>query len=393
MGSALGDQFNTPGDLAGMQGTAPLTNLSSDFKSRLDGVDPNLGGTYNYAGETYDAFTLIALAAQVAGSNDATVFAPYVNGLTFGGDKCTDFASCLQIIKNGGNVDYDGASGPLDFADPGEPAVASFGLLAFGDDNKIDDSQTQYQVAGDETKEASDEGPAYAAPGATGGPLIVGTLLPLTGSLAYLGPPEVAAANLALKEINAAGGVLGQPVQLIQTDSGDTSTDTASTSVDRMLAGNVDAIIGAASSAVSLTVIDKIVNAGVLEISPANTSDQFTGYNDHGLYFRTAPPDVLQAIPLADLVLGDGNSRVGILARNDDYGAGLARNVTANLVGGGLNQNDVKAISYDPNASSYDSEVQQMVDFAPDAIIVIGFDESARIIQELNAQGIGPAGH
>ena len=32
-----------------------------------------------------------------------------------------------------------------------------------------------------------------------------------------------------------------------------------------------------------------------------------------------------------------------------------------------------------------------MVEFGPDAIVVIGFDESARIIQELNAQGIGPA--
>ena len=34
--------------------------------------------------------------------------------------------------------------------------------------------------------------------------------------------------------------------------------------------------------------------------------------------------------------------------------------------------------------------VQQMVDFNPDAIVVIGFEESSRIIQGLNAQGIGP---
>ena len=230
------------------------------------------------------------------------------------------------------------------------------------------------------------------AAGATGDPLIIGTLLPLTGSLAFLGPPEVAGANLAIQEINEAGGVLGQPVQLIETDSGDTSTDTANTSVDRLLAANADAIVGAASSSVSLTVIDKIVNAGVLQISPANTSDQFTTYNDQGLYFRTAPPDQLQAIPLADLVLADGNTSVGILNLNDAYGTGLADNVSANLVDGGLSEDDVLAITYDPNASSYDSEVQRMVEFDPDAIIVIGFDESARIIQELNAQGIGPAG-
>ena len=320
--------------------------------------------------------TLVALAAQAAGTNDATVFAPYINGLTTGGETCTDYASCAEILAAGGDVDYDGASGPLDFADPGEPAVASFGLLQFGEDNKIDDSKTEFQVAGDESKASTDAGPAPVATATTGGPLVIGTLLPLTGSLAFLGPPEVAGVQLAVQEINAAGGVLGAPVQLVEGDSGDTSTDTANTTVDRLLASNVNAIIGAASSSVSLTVIDKIAAAGVVEFSPANTSHQFTTYNDSGLWFRTAPPDVLQAVPLADLVLSDGNTTVGILNLNDAYGTGLAKNVAANLVDGGLNEDDILSITYDPTASSYDTEVQQMVEFGPDAIVVIGFDES-----------------
>jgi ABC-type branched-subunit amino acid transport system substrate-binding protein len=390
MGSSLGDQFTDQGALAGMKGTTPLTDLSADFKKRLDAVNPNLGGTYNYAGEAYDAVTLVSLAATAAGTNNATAFAPYINGLTTGGDTCTDFAACAAILKAGGDVDYDGASGPLSFAQPGEPAVASFGLMQFGANNKIDDSKTEFQVAGDDTKAVSDAGPKPVTSAAAGGPLVIGTLLPLTGSLAFLGPPEVAGVQLAVKEINAAGGVFGQPIQLVEGDSGDTSTDTANTTVDRLLSNNVNAIIGAASSSVSLTVIDKITNAGVVQFSPANTSDQFTSYNDKGLYFRTAPPDVLQAVPLADLVLGDGNTKVGILNLNDAYGTGLAKNVSANLVDGGLDQANIKQITYDPTASSYDTEVQQMVEFAPDAIVVIGFDESARIIQELNAQGIGP---
>ena len=84
MGSALGDQFTDQGALAGMKGTTPLTDLSADFKARLDALNPDLGGTYNYAGESYDAVVLVALAAQAAGTNDATVFAPYINGLTIG---------------------------------------------------------------------------------------------------------------------------------------------------------------------------------------------------------------------------------------------------------------------------------------------------------------------
>ena len=116
-------------------------------------------------------------------------------------------------------------------------------------------------------------GSASAPAGAKGdGTLKIGTLLPQTGSLAFLGPPEFAGVDLAVKDINDAGGVNGKQVEVTNSDSGDTSTDTASQSVDRLLSNNVDAIVGAASSSVSLSVIDKITGAGVLQISPANTS-------------------------------------------------------------------------------------------------------------------------
>jgi ABC-type branched-subunit amino acid transport system substrate-binding protein len=160
--------------------------------------------------------------------------------------------------------------------------------------------------------------------------------------------------------------------------------------VERLLQAGVNVIVGAASSGVSQTVIDRITGAGVMQISPANTSDIFTTYNDNGLYFRTAPPDTLQARALADLILEDGNSSIGILALNDPYGTGLAENTKNNLIDGGIAESDIKDIIYDPQAANYDSEVQQMVDFDPDAIVVIGFEESSKIIQGLNAQGIGP---
>ena len=392
MGNALGADFTKKGSLAGMSGTTPLTNLNDDFKKRLLTIDSGLKD-YNYAGESYDAVTITALAAQMAGTNDANTFKAYVNGVTVGGDKCKDYKSCLAIISSGGNPDLDGITGPLSFTDPGEPAQASFGLLHFGDDNKIDDSKTKFVLAGDEANATKNEGPNGGKPAsanATGKPLIIGTLLPQTGNLAFLGPPEIAGVKLAIQDINAAGGVFGQPVQLVEGDSGDASTDTATQTVDRLLQSNVNAIIGAASSGVSLTVIDRITSAGVLEFSPANTSDKFTTYNDNGLYFRTAPPDLLQAQALSDLISGDGNTSVGILATNDPYGTGLADNTEKDLIAAGLSQKDIKKIIYDPQASNYDAEVQQMVSFKPDAIVVIGFEESSKIIQGLNAQGIGP---
>ncbi len=392
MGNALGEDFDEEGALAGMKGTLPLTDLGSEFTDRLLEVDPELQD-FNYAGETYDAVVISALAAQMAGTNDANVFKAYVNGVTFGGEKCEDFVSCMEIVNSGGNPDYDGISGPLAFAAPGEPAVASYGIQQFGEDNAIDADATEFVLAGDEENAATDEGPnggTAATPNATGEPLVIGYLLPETGNLAFLGPPEIAAFNLAISDINAAGGVLGAPVRAEGGDSGDTSTDTATQTVDRLLQAGVNVIVGAASSGVSQTVIDTITGAGVMQISPANTSDIFTTYNDNGLYFRTAPPDLLQGQALADLILADGNNTVGILALNDPYGTGLAESTRQNLVAGGLAEGDIETIIYDPQAANYDSEVQQMVQFNPDAIVVMGFEESSKIIQGLNAQGIGP---
>jgi len=318
------------------------------------------------------------------------VFAPYINGVTFGGEACTDFESCLAIIAAGGNPDYDGITGPLAFADPGEPAVASFGVLQFGRDNLLDDSLTEYLTVGDEANAATDEGPAAAPYGSGTGVLKFGTLLPLTGSLAYLGPPEVAGVQLAVNDINAAGGVLNAPVEVVTGDSGDASTNIATQTVATLLQQGVNAIIGAASSDVTKTVIDTVTQAGVVQFSPANTSDSFTTYDDNGLYFRTAPPDLFQGQVLADLVSQDGNQSVGILAQNGEYGTGLAEQIVANLDSAGLSGDSVKSVYYDPTASDFSDVVQQMVDLNPDGIIVVGFDESAKIIKGLNEQGIGP---
>ena len=220
--------------------------------------------------------------------------------------------------------------------------------------------------------------------------LTVGTLLPETGDLAFLGPPEFAGVELAIQEINEAGGVLDNEVVKIDSDSGDTSTDIATQSVTRLLGEDADAIIGAASSAVSLSVIDQITAAGVVHFSPANTSPDFTDYDDGGLYFRTAPSDVLQGRVLGELLIQDGYLDVAVLARDDDYGTGLAENVALSVEAGGGTVAGGEPIIYDPQASSFSAEVTQIADLGAEALVLIGFDESPRIIQELVGQNSGP---
>ena len=258
--------------------------------------------------------------------------------------------------------------------------VAGLVLSACGGDDD-EKAATEPKASGSATSEA----PA----GAKGdGTLKIGTLLPQTGSLAFLGPPMFGGTDLAAKDINDAGGVLGQQVEVVDSDSGDTATDTASQSVDRLLSNEVDAIIGAASSSVSLSVIDKITGDGVVQVSPANTSDELTNYDDKGLYFRTAPPDVLQGRVLGDLILSDGNTTLGIMALQDSYGTGLAESVTNSFTGGGGEV--VETVVYDPKAASFSTEVGQIKAADPEAIALIAFDETKKIIPELVQQSIGP---
>ncbi|GII54033.1 amino acid ABC transporter substrate-binding protein [Planotetraspora thailandica] len=243
---------------------------------------------------------------------------------------------------------------------------------------------------GEESAAPATSAPASSsAPAAKGdGVLTIGALLPQTGDLAFLGPPEFAGVKLAVQEINAAGGVLGKPVVEIDTDSGDTKTDIASQSVDKLLQQKADTIIGAASSGVSKTVIDKITSAGVVHFSPANTSPEFTTYNDKGLYFRTAPSDVLQGRVLGDLIVQDGSDSVAILNRQDSYGNGLADEVEKSVTSGGGEV--VSKTAYDPAAADFSADVAKIKSSNPKAIALIAFNETTKIIPELKKQGLGP---
>jgi branched-chain amino acid transport system substrate-binding protein len=259
--------------------------------------------------------------------------------------------------------------------------AASLVLAACGgDDDDGEGTEPEAEATGEETE--GGDAPMFE------GQLHLGSLLPQTGSLAFLGPPEFAGVDLAVLDINEAGGVGGSEVTVSHTDSGDTSTDIASQSTERLLSEDVAAVIGAASSSVSFTVLDQIVQNETIMFSPANTSPDFTTYADDGLYFRTAPSDVLQGRVMGDLVLTDGYVDVGIMALQDPYGEGLAENVRLSIEGGG--GTIVEEIIYDPNAASYTAEVTQMAAANPEAIVLIGFQETETILPELETQGIGP---
>ena len=371
----------------GVKGTIPGAEQTQDFRDSMKALDPKLID-YSYGPEAYDAVVVAALAAAQAKSDAGVDMAKQLVAITNGPDNCTSYKECLDMIAAGKKIHYNGKSGLIQFWDAGDPTSATIGVYQFGPDNKLVDT-VQFNK-GTITPEG-EANPIDGKPqkGANDGVFTVGTLLPVTGSLAFLGPPEVDAVKLAINDINAAGGVPGfKKVVLEEGDSGDSSTNTATQTVNRLLPKNVDVLIGAASSSVTLNVLDLVTSNGVLMISPANTSPALTTAKDHGLYWRTAPSDVLQGQFLGTLILQDGHSKVAIMSLQDAYGDGLNANVTKAITDGGGQV--VANVVYDPKATDFSADVAKVKAAGPDAIVLIGFDESAQVIQELVKQGIGP---
>ena len=219
--------------------------------------------------------------------------------------------------------------------------------------------------------------------------LKIGTALPVTGNLAFLGPPEEAGVLLAQADINAAAA--GIDLELVLGDSGDTDNKAYETEIPRLLNEGVSAIVGAASSGVSLQFIDQVTKeAGVIQISPANTSPTFTDYDDDGLYFRTAPSDVLQGEVLGNLLAADGHETVAMIVINDAYGTGLRDNATLafEAAGGSV----VSTPSYNVGDTNFTSQINEMLAEDPDAIVVLAFDETKTIVPALIDAGFSNSG-
>ncbi len=258
-----------------------------------------------------------------------------------------------------------------------------------GGDETTDPAETE--TATETTEETSEpteeETTEEAAPSQeANGTLELGYILPETGPLAFLGPPQIEAVKLAVADMNAAGGVLDGDVTLKEGDEAGDPT-IASESAQRLLSEGVDGIVGAASSGMSLSFIDAVTGAGVVQCSASNTSPTFTNYNDNDLYFRTAPTDALQGPVLAEAILNDGHTNVAILARGDDYGQGLLDATQKALEESGAT---VTSAVYDENAQNFDSEVQQVANAGVDAVALIAFDEGAQILTAMIEAGVGP---
>ncbi|AOV15923.1 hypothetical protein BJI67_01500 [Acidihalobacter aeolianus] len=204
----------------------------------------------------------------------------------------------------------------------------------------------------------------------------IGGVMALTGSLGALGQQIGRGAQLAVSNINQAGGVNGCELKLALYDDQtqpSVGVDAAKKLVD---ISHVPVIVGALSSGVSMAILTSVTSsAHVVQISPASTSPSFTELamegKTGGYWFRTVPSDALQGTAMAMLAHQHHLKSVAVMYINNPYGSGLSGKFTEYFkkMGGKV----TAEVPYNENQPSYRSEVNQALSGKPQALFLIGY--------------------
>ncbi|MGE3798189.1 MAG: ABC transporter substrate-binding protein [Thermomicrobiales bacterium] len=206
-------------------------------------------------------------------------------------------------------------------------------------------------------------------------PLKIGALLPFTGDLSDFGQPMFNAMQLAVDEINEAGGVNGSPVELVQADDGTAPQQSVEEARRLVEVEGVSAIIGPAGSGQALQVIESVTAPGsILHFSHSATSNALTTVEDNDFFFRTTIADSAQGVVMADVAQSLGYASACTMYINNAYGQGLSE-VFADAftaLGGTI----TAQVPHESEQGSFVSELTTCTEGNPDVLVAISYPES-----------------
>ncbi|APX01354.1 ABC transporter substrate-binding protein [Arthrobacter sp. QXT-31] len=212
------------------------------------------------------------------------------------------------------------------------------------------------------------------------GTLRIGLILDNTGPQAFLNAAQLAAAKLAVQEINAAGGHKGRPVELLpEATGGDTAAQAR-----ELVNAKADAVIGPTDSSRAPAAIDVLSKARITLISPANTAPELSSYKSGGYYFRTAASDIAQAPVLVKVAKDAGAKSLAVVYEDSSYGEELSAAVSAAAKAGGLDPVTLTGFK----AGEAGQSAAAARDAAPDAVVLIARDGAQGAIAELANAGL-----
>ena len=288
---------------------------------------------------------------QIA-NTDGIEYASEINGVTRGGEKCTTYADCLGLDRRPARPTSTTTASP---ARSSSPATASRPWPATASSSSVPTTAsttrtTEYMTAkaprGGRRRRGAGRGHPCRRRHAEDRHAAAGDRQPRVPR-----PTRVRRCRPRHRRRSTRPAACSARTSVhVEGDSGDTATDTANQTVDRLLAENVDAIIGAASSAVTLTVIDKITGAGVVDVLAGQHVEDAVDLRRQGPVLPRRP---VRHPPGPGARRGHRRRRhtsVGILALDDAYGTGLAEDLTDSLRGGRRRGRRARSI-YDPQAA------------------------------------------
>ncbi|MFN2410243.1 MAG: ABC transporter substrate-binding protein [Halomonas sp.] len=219
---------------------------------------------------------------------------------------------------------------------------------------------------------------SLALAGAAQAQVKVGFLGGFTGGIESLTPPIFDGAQLAVKQINEQGGILGG--QTLEMPSGDTTcsdASAASNAADRMVnSEDVTAIVGALCTGATIAAANNAaIPGGVLMVSPASTAPAVSELDDDDLVFRTVPSDAFQGEMLARLLIEKGINEVAVTFVNNDYGQGLsdAFTNTFEAEGGSV----VESLAHEDNRADYRSELGTLSSTGVETLVVLAYADTS----------------
>lgn len=202
----------------------------------------------------------------------------------------------------------------------------------------------------------------------------IGVLLGFTGPLESITPHMAGGAELAMAEVNAAGGILdGTMVTAVRGDSTCVDAAAATAAAERLVTSEgVAALMGGDCSGVTGAVLQNVARPnGIVMVSPSATSPALSTAEDDGLFFRTAPSDARQGVVMAEILGERGIKSVAVTYTNNDYGKGLADSFQAafEATGGKV----TLSAAHEDGKADYAAEVGALAAAGGDVLVVAGY--------------------
>ena len=151
----------------------------------------------------------------------------------------------------------------------------------------------------------------------------LGATFPLTGEVASYGQKAKRGIEMAVKDQNAKGGILGKQITIDFQDDRNDKKEAVSIMTKFATIDKVPVVFGSAGSGVSLAIAPLANRYKVILISPISSSSQLSTEGG-AFFFRTCPADDLQAEVLSKWVFDTGAKRVAVVYTNNSWGKPLA---------------------------------------------------------------------